>query len=150
LLLSKEEERKRFEKERDREDEKEAERFKESEKLREKENPRENKENIPKIGDLQSNKEPSYKEEHDKEPFVNKTTEVIPRFYFPGGEKNASIDVIREIDEIFAAHKDELTVTQFEPVTTRIFKIPKFLNSMVFARVDKDKKGKVSKAAFLK
>jgi hypothetical protein len=69
-----------------------------------------NKENIPKLPETQTIKEPPLKEEVEREPYVTKPGEYIPRFYTPGGDKNASIEALREIDEIFAPHKDELTV----------------------------------------
>jgi len=58
---------------------------------------------------------------------------------------------MKEINEIFLSTKNEdLTVLQFEQITFKVFGLPKFLNPLVFARVDKDKKGKVYKQEFIK
>jgi len=98
---------------------------------------------------------PTEKPLEPKEELINKKiTEFVPKFYFPSAASSSDSNmdtIMKEINEIFLSTKNEdLTVLQFEQITFKVFGLPKFLNPLVFARVDKDKKGKVYKQEFIK
>jgi serine/threonine-protein phosphatase 2A regulatory subunit B'' len=95
------------------------------------------------------------KEKDVKEKVKKKddTFQQIPQFYFPPGKSLDQIisdDTMKEINEIFAVNKDELDAKVCEQLTARIFKIPKFLHTLVFSKIDKDKRLKITKQDFLR
>lgn len=52
------------------------------------------------------------------------------------------------IDEVFE-DKKEVTAEEFKPICTKVFKFPKFLNSITFGRLDTSNTGSISKSDFL-
>lgn len=77
--------------------------------------------------------------------------DLLPRLYTNPADDPVPTELLVEIDDLFASCKnEEMEVLKFEQVTKEVFKLPKFMNSMVFARVDKEKKGKINKLQFLK
>ena len=55
----------------------------------------------------------------------------------------------KEIDAVFA-DKAEITIPDFLPICQRVFKFPKFLNPLIFRRIDTTGKGKITKEQLMR
>jgi len=74
----------------------------------------------------------------------------VPKFYYEDG-KPLPQDVVDENNKVMEetyAGKTDITVDEFVPIVEKIFKFPKFLNTLVFNRIDTGKTGKISKQKF--
>lgn len=76
-----------------------------------------------------------------------KKKEKIPQFYFEGGKPLPSEVVEANDAAISAAFSDkrEITVEDFTPICEQVFKFPKFLNSLLFIKLDSNKTGKLTR-----
>jgi len=76
-----------------------------------------------------------------------KKKEKIPQFYFEGGKPLPSEVVEANNNAIAAVFKDkrDITVEDFTPICEQVFKFPKFLNSLLFSKLDTNKSGKMTK-----
>jgi serine/threonine-protein phosphatase 2A regulatory subunit B'' len=79
-----------------------------------------------------------------------KKTTKIPQFYYEGGKPVPPEEAKENKSEIEAAFgtKEALNKQEFMPITEKVFKFPKFLNSIVFNRLDTANSGSVSKTDF--
>lgn len=79
-----------------------------------------------------------------------KKKEKIPQFYFEGGKPLPS-DIAEANDAAISAafrDKHEITVEDFTPIWEQVFKFPKFLNSLLFSKLDSNKTGKLTREEF--
>ena len=79
------------------------------------------------------------------------STEVIPRFYFPGGRKPKTAEEIEaervQVLQAFGGSESgELKLEELMPVTKDVCELPSYFNPVLFARLEKG--GTVSHAAF--
>ncbi len=75
----------------------------------------------------------------------------IPKFYYKLGkplEEEVAKSNLQEINQVFG-DLDEVTKEEFLPISQNVFKFPKFLNSLLFKRLDTEGRGKISKERFL-
>ena len=79
-----------------------------------------------------------------------KKKEKIPQFYFEGGKPLPSEVVVANESVIDSVFKDkrEIVVEDFVPICEQVFKFPKFLNLLVFNKLDTDKSGKLTREKF--
>ena len=72
---------------------------------------------------------------------------TIPKFYFP----ELPFEIIAQentlIDNIFK-EKNELNLSEFLPITKDFYGFPPLFNCVLFNKIDKDKKGKISRNQF--
>lgn len=75
---------------------------------------------------------------------------VIPQFYFPGGYVSKEVNDFDEslINKLF--NKDELSEKEFIPITVELLDFPKMFNSVVFNKINAEKKPKIPKTTFIK
>lgn len=75
----------------------------------------------------------------------------IPTFYYPDG-KPLDTEVKEQnnkvIDDWFGS-KTEINADEFLPIVEKLFKFPKFFKFLIFNRLDSQRKGKISKTAFI-
>lgn len=67
-----------------------------------------------------------------------KSREKIPKFYFPEGkplEDQIQKENDKLISDTFAIKPDGLQVADLIPITSKLFKFPKFLNQLLFERI---------------
>lgn len=75
----------------------------------------------------------------------------IPKFFFEHGrplESETEDENRKVIDSVFGASK-EVTKQEFIPICEKVFKFPKFLNSIIFGKIDTANTGKISKEKFI-
>ncbi|CAH8320392.1 unnamed protein product [Eruca vesicaria subsp. sativa] len=85
-----------------------------------------------------------------KEP---KQEELIPQFYFlhgPPPAKELKEQCISMVDHFFSNFIDGLHVHEFKPITKEVCKLPSFLSSALFRKMDPDSSGVVTRDAFIK
>lgn len=79
--------------------------------------------------------------------------EVIPQFYFQDGpppSEELRVQCNSRVDEIFNRNMDGLQVHEFKAVTKDICKLPSFLSSTLFMKIDTNCRGLVTRDAFIK
>ncbi|XXG89668.1 hypothetical protein AAC387_Pa12g1618 [Persea americana] len=78
--------------------------------------------------------------------------EVIPQFYFKNGRpppNELKQQCLARIDQLFFGHADGLQIQEFKSVTREICKLPSFLSSTLFRRIDADCTGVVTRDSFV-
>lgn len=78
--------------------------------------------------------------------------EIIPQFYFRDGrpppyeQKKQCIFVV---DQLFAGHSNGLRIQEFRMVTRELCKLPSFLTTVLFGKIDKENTEFVTRDAFM-
>ncbi|WOL09637.1 serine/threonine protein phosphatase [Canna indica] len=78
--------------------------------------------------------------------------EIIPLFYFQNGlppPEDLKAKCISTIDNLFVGNMDGLKIQEFKTVTKEICKLPTFLSSCLFRKIDVDCTGRVTRDAFV-
>uniref|UniRef100_A0ACD5YID8 Uncharacterized protein n=1 Tax=Avena sativa TaxID=4498 RepID=A0ACD5YID8_AVESA len=78
--------------------------------------------------------------------------EVIPQFYFRDGRPlpyEQKRQFIAVIEQLFAGHANGLRIQEFRMVTRELCKLPSFLTTVLFGKIDKDNTGFVTRDAYM-
>ncbi|GLT42295.1 hypothetical protein SLA2020_163040 [Shorea laevis] len=85
--------------------------------------------------------------------FTEPIQEEIPQFYFQNGRpppKDLKEHCLSSINHLFNDHPNGLHIDEFKPVTKEVCKLPTFLSSALFRKIDIDCTGIVTRDAFIK
>ncbi|CAA7022309.1 unnamed protein product [Microthlaspi erraticum] len=78
--------------------------------------------------------------------------ELIPQFYFEDGRpapNDQKEQCIAKINTLFHGQENGLQLQEFKLVTTEICKVPSFLSTSIFKKIDTDNTGFVKREAFI-